>query len=388
MSKNLGKDLDKDDLAKCTSLGDLFASGEADSEKVERALFGRLAVRKLKAGSTMFPGPLATDPTEVLPFLYFDKTLVFELCPGCPQTRDFSLISPLLENGALLVFMTGPFERAPPDFQKLVAEYPECVVGRRSYDTYRRLISNPIDPQHPSHEFHYDPGQVIDMLEPHTQDLENLPTDLRSVMERDLAGIVGIPSGAAIDFANEYLEILRNPTLEKASQLASAVALTYYAASADALGTTVQVNQDFIGRLGLLTGGLRIRSPIGLSPKDYLEFVLGFAGRLGKSIVPYERSEVLERAREINAEVDKIQHSKRRGVADILTKSYRWLPALTAWIVTKGSIGIEGVPSPPIRKRTTSHLSKAAVAIMARYYQVSANSVRVWQIRRALRGSS
>lgn len=352
----------------------------AKKPRLARGFLGHVIERKLREPTTLLGGTQISEPTKLLPFLYFYSNIALEMCPHCPPAQNPSLIRPFLEQGILSVFMIGEFSKSPKKFQQLAIEFPELVVGPESYLSYRYFSLNPDHPNRIHHENHYCAACLNEKLAPHDTKVATLPARLKDQMRRTRSGIMQIQKPSANDFAKLYIETLKHPTAQSIEELRTVTSMANYVASSQALGAAPQLQSEFLAKSTLFLKSLRINFPTDLPIDEALAFIQDFRGSLYREL-PLSESAIVRRVIHINEELDNLLSSKRYKISTFSSRFTGNITSLAIQILTNRSVSWEGGLIKP--SSLAPGPSKTRAKLLAKLMGISPTAFHVWQIRQA-----
>ena len=381
---NIGKQLDREDSSKAKSILEEISKDSFKGirlQQLQKELLGEGITRNLQSGSTVFlNGPTATNASDVVPFLYFHRTLSIGLCSGCPQVMDPKKLVPFLDRGMISVCLRGSFKKAPAEFQKLVSSYPEFFVGNSSFAVYRNLMGMRSPDKD---EEHFCWNCLSKRLNKCAKQAGKFDSKGKTLMTRSsIAYIYDLPLVEANQFVEEVERTVKEPTVENIRELFSSVNFADGLMSAKAFGAGVQLDGDFLGDYPGLAKSLRITAPRDLDLAQYLDFIQEFRGVIAPKIMPKTNDNILSTVSRINTEVEKIQNSNRLLAGYFASRFVSFTPGLISRLLRTGSYGPEGTKGKPIISSRMATLTNTKATILAKYFGTSKEAMHVWTIRR------
>lgn len=336
----------------------------------------------MQKNSTLLEGPMAENPSDIVPFLYFYNSLSIVICPGCPMARKPSTLKSFLEKGLISVFLADRFSQMPKKLQKLAYEYPELFVGPSSYFAYRNAMLANVTGQTPhDNHFLFCPDCQNKQLNPYFRYLRKLKKLDRIRMVMTGNKIIANPLPSTAELSELFINTAKKHTSNSIRELSTTVSLVNQLASAQYLGVVPQIEKIFFQSATLFLEPLRIIHNRNANLEQYLELVRSFKGKLSPTIVSSNHSAILNKVTKINEEVNKIQSSNRLPLEVFLSKFVTAIPSLLTRIVSNGSYGLEGVYDAPPTGFKSQRLSEIKTKILSKYFGVSEAGIQVWQIR-------
>lgn len=383
MSRTPGAILDKEDRSKVDPLVGR-SIGDITVDEVRRSVLSESVRRRIQpAGTTLVTGADAAVPDRCVPLLYFYKNIAVDICPRCPQLNRPDLLEPLLDRGIAFVTMNEPFEETPKRFQELAAHYPELVIGPDSNHAVI-MASQGMVPEYREHLCKKCRTATLKDLRRRVADLRAGP--LQFECEQTLAA-AGSLAGEELHSVLQGLKaILDAPDYDEAKDLASYARLAVYVATSRGYDAELQMDAAFFDNSGLLTHGLQIDQPKGVTFPDYLDLIEPHRGKLSREILPLNEEAAMVQVQRINDEVDKIRTSKRlSGGRSFFTWVVPALPILSR-VLEAGRFAHDGSSGPRYRFGRVPVANSVPVPLLAAFFGVSGESVRVWMLRRELSG--
>jgi hypothetical protein len=381
---NYGQTLDKLDSERVDQLTkeDII---ESNSRELKEKLFGKVITRMHDKNTTLLSGPTTPNPNNIIPFLYFYNSVSLQLCSGCPQVLDPSMLRPFLDRKLISVFLMDTFSNTTKKFQELASEYPDLIVGHRSYYNFKSMILNKDSTAFPAHENHHCVGcSIREKIGTNWNKVKKLKRPIKHDMIRIADILVDIPIPPAESAADLYVSTLKKPTLQSVRELDTTVNTMYYLSSATALNATPQIDSRFIELPEFFVDSLRISHNPNANLEQYLDVVKGFKGTLSPELILSNHEKILSKIVTINEEIDKLESSKRLMIGMFLSKFALDIPSILTRILTQGTFGFEESYRSSLKNYHSLRLSEIKSNILSKYFGISKEGIQIWEIRKKI----
>jgi len=383
MKENIGRLLDIQDYEKAVPLGkkDYFSK---NINQLREICMGKVIAKMHSKNTTLLSGQSGSNILDFAPFLYFHDSVILDLCPGCPQAVDPTLLEPYLERGLATVIARTSYQNYNDEFQNLASTYPECFVGPCSFVIYLLFTLNDEFPHSPGSEFCLQCSirDKMKAIKPQIMKMKKYNRELLGDMTAVIENMPVLDAESAVDL---LIDTVNKPTPHKINELESTVNLMSYLTNVNGLKSIPQFNSDFLGKTDLLLKGLRINHRTEIDLEQYLDLVKSFKGTLPHVIIPKNKEKILSKIIEINEEVEKIQSSKRATLASFFTAFIPNMASVLTRVVTQGTYGAEGVYKKAVSDYKSPRLTKIKSKILSKYYGVSEVGAQIWQIRQKIK---
>lgn len=381
---NLGETLDKFDFERVEQLTKDEIT-ESSIHELKEKLFGRVITRLHDKNTTLLSGPTTPNPNNIIPFLYFYNSVSLQLCSGCPQVQNPSVLRPFLDRKLMSIFLISPFSDSTPEFQKLVSEYPDLVVGHRTYYNFKSFVLNKGTTAFPTHEHHHCVGcSIQEKIGSNWSKVKKLKGSTRHDMMRIAEILKGIPIPPAENAADLFVNTLKKPTLQSVRELDTTVNTMYYLSSATALNATPQIDSRFIELPKFFADSIRISHNSNANLEQYLDLMKDFKGTLSPTLISSNPAKILSQVVTINEEIDKLESSKRLTIGMFLSKFSLDIPSILTRILTQGTFSFEDSYKSALKNYRSSRLSEIKSKILSKYFGVSKDGIQVWKIRKKI----
>lgn len=381
---NYGKILDKLDSEKVAQLtkNDII---ESSARELKEKLFGKVIARIHDKNTTLLSGPTTPNPNNIVPFLYFHNSVSLQICSGCPQVQNPSILKPFLDRKLISIFLIDQFSNTPPEFQKLASEYPDLIVGKKSFYNFKSMILNKDSPASPVHENHHCVGcSIREKIDTNWDKVKKLKGQKRHDMMR-IAGILAdIPIPPAENAADLYENTLKKPTIQSIRELDTTVNTMYYLSSSTALGATPQIDSRFIELPEFFVDSLRISHNQTANLEQYLDLVNNFRGTLSPELISSNLEKILSKVISINEEIYKLESSKKLKIGMFLSKFALDVPSILTRILTQGTFSFEDSYKSALKDYKSTRLSEIKSNILSKYFGISKEGIQIWEIRKKI----
>lgn len=353
-------------------------------EGLVKSVFASSFRRRMETGrSTFVHGVSKEKLDEFTSLLLFHDSLLLRMCRSCVKRTPRMMIEPLLNRGLASIVLIDEPTKTPPWFQEVMASHPELFVGPKTMRAWVLRCQSRFANW----------GYLDDRQDKATDvRVESLTSQARSMSPRlaheyefALHASNTIRGTLALELIELIERSMEHPDLNEARALHAISYMADYIMECRVWHASPQFDERYLSNIpGPAPKMIGVARPSGLSYEQYLDIIGKHLGSLSPASTVGADLEILARVERWNDEIDSLVRSSRMKAARLFSTWVVPILPIAAAIFQGRSFREDHVTGSPAAQHGPLPANRLPTKLVAGFFGVSTESVRIWKVRREL----